>query len=168
MTAIQRSSQPAAFAAAIILFFAANSLSVQKGLVGLDFAELMKVKVSSVERREKSWQETPAAITILTADNIRRSGANTIPDLLRYVPGLTVARTNGNSWAVSARGGLDPISNKLLVLVDGRSVYTPLFSGVFWDALDFPLESIERIEIIRGPGGSVWGCLLYTSPSPRD
>src|SRR5687767_2099541 len=98
----------------------------------------MKVKVSSVERREKTLLETPAAITVMTADDIRRSGATNIPDLLRYVPGLTVARSNGNTWAISSRGGLDTISNKLLVLVDGRSVYTPLFSGVYWDVQDFP------------------------------
>src|SRR5204863_8390694 len=88
---------------------------------------------------------------------IRRSGATNIPDLLRMVPGLQVARINANTWAISARGFDGEFSNKLLVMVDGRSVYLPTYSGVFWDPLDVPLEDIARIEDIRGPGGTTWG-----------
>ncbi len=143
--------------AALIPFFAINSFSIQRSLVGLDFGDLMKIKVSSVERREKDLLQTAAAVRVISADEIRRSGATNIPDLLRGVAGLSVARVNGNNWAISARGGQSTLSNKLLVMIDGRSVYTPLFAGVFWDVQDIPLESIKQIEIIRGPGGTVWG-----------
>src|SRR4029077_3759115 len=88
---------------------------------------------------------------------IRRSGATTIPEILRIVPGLDVARVNGNVWAISARGSNSQFANKLLVMIDGRVVYTPLFSGVFWDVQDTLLEDVDRIEVIRGPGGTLWG-----------
>jgi iron complex outermembrane recepter protein len=96
-------------------------------------------------------------VFVITADAIRRSGATNIPDLLRMVPGVDVARINANTWAVSVRGFNARFSSELLVLMDGRTVYTPTFGGVFWDVLDLPLGNVERIEVIRGPGGSIWG-----------
>lgn len=101
--------------------------------------------------------EVAAAIFVITQEDIHRSGAANIPDLLRMVPGLDVAQINSNTWAISARGFNLQFANKLFVLIDGRAVYTWLFGGVNWDTEDVPLEDIERIEVIRGPGGTVWG-----------
>ena len=101
---------------------------------------------------------TAAAVSVLTHDDIRRSGATSIPEALRLVPGLDVARVDAHTWAISSRGFNDVFANKLLVMIDGRTVYTPLFSGVFWDEQDTVLEDIERIEVVRGPGGAtLWG-----------
>ena len=129
----------------------------QQDLTQLSLEDLMNTKVTSVSKKEQSLSRTAAAIFVITAADIRRSGATNIPDLLRMVPGLDVAQINANSWAVSARGFNHQFSDKLLVLVDGRTVYTPLFAGVYWDTQDVPLEDIERIEVIRGPGATVWG-----------
>jgi iron complex outermembrane recepter protein len=101
--------------------------------------------------------ETPAAIFVITQDEIRRSGAGNVPDLLRMVPGLEVAQIDANIWAIGTRGFNERFSNKMLVMIDGRSVYSPLFGGVYWDNQDVVLEHIDRIEVIRGPGGSLWG-----------
>jgi iron complex outermembrane recepter protein len=119
--------------------------------------DLMNIQVTSVSKTEQSLSQAASAIFVITPDAIRRSGATNIPDLLRMVPGLDVARINAYTWAVSARGFNGRFSDKLLVLLDGRSVYTPTFDGVFWEVLDLPLNDVERIEVIRGPGGSVWG-----------
>jgi iron complex outermembrane receptor protein len=119
--------------------------------------DLMNIRVTSVSKTEQTLSRAASAVFVITPDAIRRSGASNIPDLLRMVPGLDVARINANTWAVSARGFNGRFSNELLVLLDGRSVYTPTFGGVFWDVLDLPLNNVERIEVIRGPGGSVWG-----------
>ncbi len=119
--------------------------------------DLMNMKVTSVSKTEEPLSRTAAAIFVITRDDIVNSGATNIPDLLRMVPGLDVAQINGNTWAISARGLNGRFSNKLQVLMDGRSVYAPSFGGVFWDVFDLPLEDIERIEVIRGPGGSIWG-----------
>src|SRR5207302_5743565 len=105
---------------------------------------------------EEKLSEAPAAIYVVTQEDIRRSGLTTIPELLRLVPGLDVARINGNQWAISSRGFNDRYANKLLVLVDGRAVYTPSFGGVFWNAQDVVLEDVDRIEVIRGPGATLW------------
>jgi iron complex outermembrane receptor protein len=117
----------------------------------------MKVEVSSVSKREQPLSETAAAVFVISKEDIRRSGATNIPDLLRMVPGVYVAQINSNTWAITIREFNGRFSNEVLVLVDGRTVYTPTFGGVFWDVLDFPLSDLERIEIIRGPGGSIWG-----------
>ena len=118
----------------------------------------MNVEVSSVSKKEQKLSRTAAAIFVITQEDIRRSGATSIPDVLRMVPGVNVAQINGSTWAISARGFNQQFSNKLLVMIDGRVVYTSLFAGVFWDnILDFPLEDIARIEVIRGPGGTIWG-----------
>jgi iron complex outermembrane receptor protein len=119
--------------------------------------DLMNVEVTSVSKSEQTLSRTASAIFVITAEDIARSGATNIPDLLRMVPGMDVAQINANTWAISARGLNDEFSNELLVMVDGRTVYLPTFGGVFWDVLDMPLDDIERIEVIRGPGGTIWG-----------
>jgi iron complex outermembrane receptor protein len=119
--------------------------------------DLMNMQVTSVSKKKQSLSKAAGAIYVISQDDIRRSGATNIPDLLRMVPGVNVARINANSWAISIRGFNSRYSDKVLVLIDGRTVYTPLFSGVYWDQQSIPLENIERIEVIRGPGGTVWG-----------
>jgi iron complex outermembrane receptor protein len=119
--------------------------------------DLMNMQVTTVSKKEQKLSQTGAAIFVITQEDIRRSGATNIPDLLRLAPGVDVAQVDGNRWAISIRGFSDQHANKVLVLVDGRSVYSPSFSGVFWDMVDVPLEDIDRIEVIRGPGGTVWG-----------
>ena len=132
-------------------------VSIQKELLGLSLEELMNIEVISVSKKSQKLSESAAAIFVITQDDIRRSGATTIADTLRMVPGLQVARINSHAWGISARGFNGLYASKLLVLVDGRSVYNPEFSGVYWDTVDTMLEDIERIEVIRGPGGTLWG-----------
>jgi iron complex outermembrane receptor protein len=119
--------------------------------------ELMNIQVTSVSKTEQLLSQAASAVFVITPDAIRRSGATNIPDLLRMVPGVDVARINANTWAVSVRGFNARFSSELLVLMDGRMLYTPTFGGVYWDVLDLPLGNVERIEVIRGPGGSIWG-----------
>jgi iron complex outermembrane receptor protein len=119
--------------------------------------ELMQVEVLTVGKKEQRLLDTAASVYVVTNDEIRRSGLTTVPDLLRLVPGVTVARIDASKWAISVRGFADRFANKLLVMIDGRSLYSRMFSGVFWDALGVPVEEIERIEVIRGPGASLWG-----------
>ena len=126
-------------------------------LAQLSLEELMMVEVSTVGKRSQTLSETPAAIYVLTQEEIRRSGATSIPEALRRVPGLNVAQLNSNQWAISARGFNGLFANKVLVLIDGRNVYSPLFAGVNWDVQDMLLEDVERIEVIRGPGATLWG-----------
>ena len=126
-------------------------------LASKSLEDLMNTEVTSVSKKEQKLSQVAAAIFVITQEDIRRSGATNIPDLLRMVPGLDVAQINGNTWAISARGFNLQFANKLLVLIDGRAVYSPLFGGVNWDTQDVPLIDIDRIEVIRGPGGTVWG-----------
>lgn len=119
--------------------------------------DLMKIQITSASRKEQRADETPAAVFVLTQDDIRRSGMRTLPELFRLVPGVQVGQINSSNWAVSIRGFNDQYSNKLLMLIDGRSIYRRNFSGVFWDAEDLLLDDIDRIEVVRGPGGAVWG-----------
>src|SRR6202051_2528627 len=119
--------------------------------------DLMSIEVTSVSKKEQKTSQAAAAIYVISRDDIRHSGVLNIPDLLRMVPGLDVAQIDAGKWAISARGFNGQYSNKLLVLVDGRTVYSPIFAGVFWDSQNVPLDSIERIEVIRGPGAAVWG-----------
>jgi iron complex outermembrane receptor protein len=126
-------------------------------LAGKSLEDLMNTEVTSVSKKEQKLSQVAAAIFVITQEDIRRSGATNIPDLLRMVPGVNVAQINASTWAISARGFNEQFSDKLLVLLDGRAVYTPTFSGVYWDSLDVPLEDIERIEVIRGPGATIWG-----------
>ncbi len=140
-----------------LLASAAHAQMTSPDTLEWSLEELMGVVVTSVSKKSQTLAETAAAVHVISAEEIRRSGASNIPEALRLAPGVQVAAIGNNKWAVSIRGFADRFSNKLLVLVDGRSVYTPLFSGVLWEALDIPLESIARIEVIRGPGASIWG-----------
>jgi len=126
-------------------------------LIDLSLEQLMEIEVTTASKMEEKMFDTPAAVYVITAEDIRRSGVRSIPDALRIVPGVDVAQINSNEWAVSIRGFNDSFANKLLVLVDGRNVYTPMFGGVVWSDLDTLISEIERIEVIRGPGGAVWG-----------
>ncbi len=126
-------------------------------LTRLSLEELMNLEVTTASKKSQKLADTAAAAFVLTQEDIRRSGATSIPEALRMVPGLNVARIDSNKWAITARGFNDRFSDKLLVLVDGRTVYTPFFAGVYWELQDYVLEDIERIEVIRGPGGSLWG-----------
>ena len=126
-------------------------------LTNLPPDELFSVQVSSVGRKAQELAKAPAAVFVLTAEDIRRSGATCIPEALQWVPGLEVSRLDGRDWSVSARGGGRLYANQILVMIDGRSLYTPLFSGVIWDTIDVPLEDIEQIEVVRGPGAVMWG-----------
>jgi iron complex outermembrane receptor protein len=119
--------------------------------------ELMDIRVTSPARKSQRAEDVAAAIYVITRDDIRRSGLATLPEILRLAPGVHVARVSASNWAISIRGFSDLYSNKLLVLVDGRSVYSRTFSGVFWDMVNIVVEDIDRIEVIRGPGGVVWG-----------
>jgi iron complex outermembrane receptor protein len=129
----------------------------QRDLSQVSLEDLMNIQVTSVSKKEQKMSQAAAAIFVITQEDIRRSGAANIPDLLRLVPGLAVSQINANTWAVSARGFNQQFTNKLLVLIDGRAVYTPLLGGVNWDTQVVPLEDIDRIEVIRGPGATIWG-----------
>jgi iron complex outermembrane receptor protein len=129
----------------------------RKNLTAMSMEDLMNVEVTSASKKEQKLSRVAAAIFVITQEDIRRSGATSIEDALRMVPGLDVAQINGSTWAIGARGFNQQLSNKLLVMVDGRIVYTEAFGGVYWDTVDVPLEDIDRIEVIRGPGGSIWG-----------
>ena len=123
----------------------------------LSLADLGNIEVTTVTKEPEDVWQTPAAVYVLTQNDIRRSGATTLPDLLRTVPGVEVAQIQSNNWAVGIRGFGSQFSRGVLLLIDGRSAYTELFEGVYWDVQDVPLDDIERIEIIRGPGGTIWG-----------
>jgi len=129
----------------------------QSDLKKLTLEELMDVNVNAVSRKEEPLGPTPAAVTVITAEDIRRSGVTSIPEALRLVPGVQVARINASSWAISARGFNTQVSNKMLVQIDGRTVYSPIFGGVFWELQDLVLDDIARIEVVRGPGATLWG-----------
>ena len=123
----------------------------------LTVAELMNIDVTSVSRAVERRDRVAAALAVVTSEDIRRSGATTVAETLRLVPGIHVARQTSSQWAISSRGFSSVNSEKLLVLSDTRSIYTPLFSGVWWDVQDYLLQDIERIEVIRGPGATLWG-----------
>src|SRR5947207_14534503 len=144
---------------AIILMLIAPGIRAQQEtpLVHLGLEDLMNIEVTSVSKRPERLSDAAASIYVITGDEIRRSGATTLPEALRLAPNLEVAQVSAYGYAITARGFNNSAANKLLVLIDGRSVYTPLFSGVFWDAQDVILEDVERIEVISGPGGTLWG-----------
>jgi iron complex outermembrane receptor protein len=126
-------------------------------LTNVSLEDLMNLTVTSVGKKEQRLAKAGAAVFVITQEDVRRSGVTSIPELLRMVPGVDVAHIDANTWAVSIRGFNTRYGNKVLVLIDGRTIYSPVFSGVFWDEQRVPLENIDRIEVIRGPGGSVWG-----------
>ena len=131
--------------------------TLEQDFTEISFDELMQMEITSVSKKNEKLSEAAAAVYVVTADEIRRIGATTIPEALRLVPGVDVAQIDPNKWAVSIRGFNGQFANKLLVLIDGRSVYTPTFSGVYWEYLDYLMADIERIEVIRGPGATLWG-----------
>ncbi|MET0962404.1 MAG: TonB-dependent receptor [Noviherbaspirillum sp.] len=128
-----------------------------KALADLSLEELANIQITTVSKRPESLADAPASVFVITGEEIRRSGAATLPEAMRLAPNLQVARVDARNYAVTARGFNSPFANKLLVLIDGRAIYSPLFSGVFWDAQDVVLEDISRIEVISGPGATVWG-----------
>jgi iron complex outermembrane receptor protein len=154
--AIQRTFELAAIAL-IALCLLPSCSGQTPDLTQKSLEDLMSIEVTSVSKREQKTSQAAAAIFVISHDDIGHSGALNIPDLLRMVPGLEVAQIDAGKWAISARGFNGQYSNKLLVLIDGRTVYSPFFAGVFWDSQNVPVDSIERIEVIRGPGAAVWG-----------
>jgi iron complex outermembrane recepter protein len=129
----------------------------QQDLSQLTLEELTNIEVTTIGRKRQNVNRIPAAVYVITQEEIRRSGATNIPDLLRLVPGVEVAQIDNTNWAISIRGANSISSNKLLVLIDGRTVYYPTYSNVFWDVQDTLLDDVERIEVVRGPGASLWG-----------
>lgn len=148
--------------------------STTTDLKKLSLEELLAIQVTSVSRSLVALSDTPSALQVMTDRDVRRSGATSIPEALRLANNLNVAQKNGHDWGISARGFNTDLANKLLVMIDGRSVYTPLFSGVRWDAQDILLEDLHRIEVVSGPGGSVWGAnavngvIAITTKSAKD
>lgn len=134
-----------------------SASAVAEDYFDLSLEQLLETQVLSVSKKIETVANSPAAIYVVTSEDIARSGVTSIPDALRMVPGVNVARSDSNSWAISIRGFNSTLANKLLVLIDGRSVYNPVFGGVLWEAQNLMLLDIERIEVIRGPGGSLWG-----------
>jgi iron complex outermembrane receptor protein len=135
----------------------AQSSTTSNDWQDLTLEQLVNVQVTSVSKKQTDLFKSPAAIYVITQEDIRRSGLTSIPELLRMVPGLDVARIDATHWAITARGFNNQFGNKLLVLIDGRTVYTPEFGGVYWNVQDMPLEDLDRIEVIRGPGATLWG-----------
>lgn len=148
---------PALAAALVCAGEPSLAATAPKDLAELSLEELMNVEVTSVSKKAERLSDAAAAVFVITRDDIRRSGYTSIPEILRLAPNLQVARVDSSQYAITARGFNSTTANKLLVLIDGRTVYTPLFSGVFWDAQDTLIEDIERIEVISGPGGTLWG-----------
>jgi len=128
-----------------------------EALKKLSIEQLMNLQVTSVSKRPERLAQTASAIEVITGEDIRRSGASSLPEALRLASNLQVAQVDSRQWAISARGFNGTTTNKLLVLIDGRTVYTPLYSGVFWDVQQVPLADIDRIEVISGPGATLWG-----------
>jgi len=131
--------------------------AAQGRLKGLSLEELGNIEVTTVSKGPVKLSQTAAAIYVITQEDIRRSGVRSLPEALRLAPGVDVAQIDSVKWAVGIRGFESRLSRDILVLIDGRSVYSPLFHGVYWEVQDTLLEDIDRIEVIRGPGGTIWG-----------
>src|SRR5437773_2673061 len=144
-----------------LVCFARSALAQQPDSLGslkrLSIDQLMNIEVTSVSRRAERLSHAASAIQVITQEDIRRSGASSLPEALRLATNLQVAQVDSRQWAISARGFNSTAANKLLVLIDGRTIYTPLYSGVFWDVQDVDLLDIDRIEVISGPGATLWG-----------
>src|SRR2546426_11971070 len=152
------------FVALGLVIFASNAIGQTQealpspsALKKLSVEELMNIEVTSVSKRPEKLSETASAIQVITQEDIRRSGATSLPEALRLASNLEVAQVDSRQWAIGARGFNNTTANKLLVLIDGRTVYTPLYSGVFWDVQDTLVGDIDRIEVISGPGATLWG-----------
>jgi iron complex outermembrane receptor protein len=126
-------------------------------VIEMSLEDLLNVEITSVSKKAENRTQAPAAIYVLTQEDIRRSGARTVPDALRVVPGIQVAQIDSNRWSVTSRSFTGRFANMLLVMIDGRTIYTPFFAGVYWEGNDVMLEDVDRIEVIRGPGGTLWG-----------
>ncbi|MEO8315029.1 MAG: TonB-dependent receptor [Pseudomonadota bacterium] len=161
MSANRKNDFLAAFVLLSSTIAASASAAVRVTTIGdlkqLNVEDLMNIEVTSVARQPERLLGAASAIQVITSGEIRRSGATTLPEALRLAGNLQVAQRSAHGWAISARGFNADLANKLLVMIDGRTVYTPLFSGVFWEAQDYALEDIDRIEVISGPGGALWG-----------
>ncbi len=141
-----------------IICWASPSNINENEFLDMDITQLMQITITSVSKKEQSLSDAAAAIYVITQEDIHRSGVTSIPEALRLAPGVQVARINSNNWAVTSRGLANgQFSNKILVLIDGRTAYTPSFSGTYWDMQTTLIEDIDRIEVIRGPGATVWG-----------
>ena len=138
-------------------FAQTNEVNTPVELKRLSLEDLLNQDVTVVSRRAEKLSEAPSAVQVITSEDIQRSGATSLPEALRLAPNLEVAQVNSHDWAISARGFNNTLANKLLVMIDGRTVYTPLDAGVFWDVQNVLLEDIDRIEVVSGPGGSLWG-----------
>jgi iron complex outermembrane recepter protein len=145
------------FASPFVAALLAQPVQAAVSIEEMSLEQLADIKVTSVSRREEALGSAAASVYVITGEDIRRSGATTIPEALRLAPNLQVARADANQYSISARGFNNTLANRLLVLIDGRIVYSPLFSGVFWEAQDVMLEDVLRIEVISGPGGTLWG-----------
>jgi iron complex outermembrane receptor protein len=146
----------------IIILGACNSYAQQGNytvneLKDMSLEQLMNIEITSVSKHPEKLEQAASAIQVITREDIRNSGAKTLPEALRLASNLQVAQVNSSQWAISARGFNNVLANKLLVLIDGRTVYTPLYAGVFWDVQNVMLEDVDRIEVISGPGGTLWG-----------
>lgn len=141
----------------LLILVATQTAAKEKAVYDLELEELLNVQVTTASKKAQSLSDVAAAISVISHEDIKRSGVTNIPDALRMVPGMNVARIDANKWAVSARGSNGRFANKLLVLIDGRSIYTQAFSGVYWENQDVMLEDVDRIEVIRGPGAALWG-----------
>ena len=135
----------------------AEENSPNKDLLQLSLEDLGNIKVTTVSRKSESLSGAPSAIYVVRQEDIRRSGVNSLPEVFRTVPGMGAAQANSHQWAITVRGFNSIFANKLLVLMDGRTLYTPTFSGVYWEETDTVLEDVDRIEVIRGPGATLWG-----------
>src|SRR6266404_4416936 len=131
--------------------------AAQRDLTSLSLEELSNLEVTSVSKKPERSFQAPAAVYVITQEDIRRSGVTSIPEALRLAPGVEVARINANQWSIGIRGFGSRLARSVLVLMDGRAVYNPLFAGTYWEVQDYPSDDIDRIEVIRGPGGALWG-----------
>jgi iron complex outermembrane recepter protein len=162
------------FAGASLLFNASAAEVDPTTLIETPLEKLLQMEVTSASKKREKLSDAAASIFVITDEDIRRSGVTSIPEALRLSPGLEVARQDSHTWAISSRGFNDEFANQLLVLIDGRSVYTPLFAGVYWDVQDLMLEDVDRIEVIRGPGATLWGAnavngvINITTKSAKD
>lgn len=152
-----RVNLPTALLLGLAIALPAQAATGGNEFLELDIAQLMNITVTSVAKRDQRLADAPAAVFVITQEDIRRSGVTSIADALSMAPGIQVSQISASKWSISSRGFAGFTSNKLLVLMDGRSVYSPAYSGVFWDAQNTLLEDIDRIEVIRGPGGTLWG-----------
>src|SRR5690348_12632253 len=143
----------------VLIFLAGNSVAQERTseLAEMSLEELLNVRITTIGRKQQELRHIPAAVYVITQEEIRRSGATSLPDLLRLVPGAEVAQIDNSTWALSIRGSNSMSNSKLLVLIDGRSVYYPTYSSIFWNVQDLVMEDVQRVEVIRGPGASLWG-----------